>query len=157
MIFTRSSDKASDRSVWFVRAASTASLILYPAGALTLALGPDTLGTSVAGYGMILGALIAFASIAGSSLQRVVAEETKQLDEYELQLRHRTISNAYVVMTVLTLLAVLYAAIATDKGGWVPRSYDEFNGLFWGVFLYASALPTFCLAWRLDPSSEAAS
>ena len=55
---------------------------------------------------------------------------------------------------VLALCGVIYAAIASDKGGWVPTNFDEYNGLFWGVFLYAFTLPTACLAWRLDRSAE---
>ena len=154
MIFYRSNSGATDRSVRFVRSASTVALVAYPAGALTLALGPDSLANSVIGYGLILISLICVALLSGSSAQRIVAEETKQLDEFELQLRYRAIGTAYTIMSVLALCGVIYAAIASDKGGWVPTSFDEYNGLFWGVFLYAFTLPTACLAWRLDRSTE---
>lgn len=156
MIFTRMSSGASDRSVRFVRAASTLSLLAYPAGALTLALGAASVGNSVLGYGLILCSLICVALLAGTSTQRIVAEEVAQLDEYELKLRYRAMSTAYTLLTVLALCAVIYAAVASDKGAWVPNSYGDYNGLFWGVFLYGAMLPTASLAWQLDPSAELA-
>ena len=154
MIFLTSSKGGTDRSVRFIRIISSAALVTYPAGALTLALGRDSLANSVVGYGLILASLICVGLLSGSSAQRIVAEEAKQLDEFELQLRYRAMGTAYTVLSVLALLSVIYAAIATDKGGWVLTSYDEYNGLFWGVFLYTSTLPTACLAWRLDPTAE---
>ena len=154
MIFLTSSKGGTDRSVRFIRIISSAALVTYPAGALTLALGRDSLTNSVVGYGLILASLICVGLLSGSSAQRIVAEEAKQLDEFELQLRYRAMGTAYTVLSVLALLSVIYAAIATDKGGWVLTSYDEYNGLFWGVFLYTSTLPTACLAWRLDPTAE---
>jgi hypothetical protein len=106
----------------------------------------------LAGYSLILLALVAYAPLIGTSLQRIVGEETKLLDEYELRLRGRALSGSYAAFTALTLLLVIYAAIASDKGLWVPSSYDAFNGLFWGVFLYASVLPTAVLSWMVEPS-----
>jgi hypothetical protein len=105
-----------------------------------LALGPDTAATSIAGYGLILLALVSYAPLIGSSIQRIVGEEVKMLDEYELRLRGRALSLSYATFTGLALLAVLYAAIASDKGAWFPDSYEDFNGVFWGIFLYASVL-----------------
>lgn len=155
MIFYQSMSGRTERTVGSIRALSLAVLAAYPAGALTLALGPDTLPTSLAGYGLVLAALIFAAMLARSSVQRIVAEEVSQLDEYELNLRYRTMSAAYTVISVLALVAVIYAAIATDNGAWVPSSFEEYNGLFWGVFLYASVLPTACLGWMLDPAELA--
>jgi hypothetical protein len=130
-------------------------LIAYPCGALLLALGPDTLITKLVGYGLILLALCAYAPTIGTSLQRIVGEETKLLDEYELRLRGRALSASYTALCVFVLLLVLYAAIASDKGFWVPNSYEAFNGLFWGIFLYASVLPTALLSWMVEPTFAA--
>jgi hypothetical protein len=107
------------------------------------------------GYGLILLALCAYAPLIGTSLQRIVGEETKLLDEYELRLRGKALSASYTALSVLVLLLVVYAAIASDKGFWVPTSYDAFNGLFWGVFLYASVLPTALLSWMVEPTFTA--
>jgi hypothetical protein len=152
MIFYRSNQGPRDLSLHMVRTFSGVSLLSYPAGALTLALGPDTAGTSVIGYGLILLALVSYAPLIGSSIQRIVGEEVKVLDEFELRLRGRALSLSYATFTVLVLLGVMYAAIASDKGGWFPNSYEEFNGIFWGVFLYASVLPTAILSWIVDAS-----
>ena len=155
MIYMRATNGPRDRSVVTVRACTTASLLAYPCGALLLALGPDTLPTKIVGYGLILLALCAYAPLIGTSLQRIVGEETKLLDEYELRLRGGALSASYTTLSVLVLLLVIYAAIASDKGLWVPTSYDAFNGLFWGVFLYASVLPTALLSWMVEPTFTA--
>lgn len=152
MLFYRSQRGSRDLSVAMVRMASATSLLAYPAGALLLALGPDELGTSLAGYGLILLALAACVPLIGSSVQRIVAEETKMLDEYELRLRGRALGASYAAFAAMSLLLVVYAAIASDKGLWFPDGYDEYNGLFWGLFLYACVLPTALLSWMVEPS-----
>lgn len=152
MIFYRSNDGTRDLSVRIVRTCSAVSLIAYPAGALLLALGPETVSASVVGYGLIVLALFTFVPLVGSSLQRIVAEEVKALDEFELRLRGRALGLAYAAFTALALVCVMYAAVASDKGGWFPDSYEEFNGIFWGIFLYASVLPTAILSWIVDAS-----
>lgn len=90
----------------------------------------------------------------GSRLQRIVAEQSEQLDEMEMQLRHRALSWSYSVLSGGVLLLVIYGAIAADFGGWVPTTYDEWNGLFWGLFLYVTLLPTARLAWTMDPGGD---
>jgi hypothetical protein len=156
MIFYRSNQGPRELSVPMVRMFSMLSLLSYPAGALTLALGADTAATSIAGYGLILLARVSYAPLIGTSIQRIVGEELKVLDEYELRLRGRALSLSYATFTGLALLAVVYAAIASDTGGWFPDSYEAFNGVFWGIFLYASVLPTAVLSWMVEPTfSEA--
>src|SRR4028118_1199536 len=109
MLYMRAANGPRDRSVAMVRTCTAASLIAYPCGALLLALGPDTLVTRLIGYGLILVALCAYAPLIGTSLQRIVGEETKLLDEYELRLRGRALSASYTAFCVLVLLLVLYA------------------------------------------------
>lgn len=155
MLFYRSQQGSRDPSVAAVRTVSATSLVAYPAGALLLALGPDGPATSLAGYGLIVVALAACVPLIGSSVQRIVAEETKVLDEYELRLRGRALGASYAAFAALVLLLVLYAAIASDKGLWFPDSYDEYNGVFWGLFLYASVLPTALLSWMVEPTFAA--
>lgn len=152
MLYFRSRQGSRDMSVAIARLCSAASLIAYPSGALLLALGPDTLATKLSGYGLILLALIAYAPLIGTSLQRIVGEDARLLDEYELRLRGRALGGSYTAFAVLTLLLVLYAAIASDKGLWFPATYDAFNGVFWGIFLYASVLPTALLSWMVEPT-----
>jgi hypothetical protein len=152
MLYMRSQQAHRDRSVATVRICTATSLMAYPCGALLLALGPETLATKLSGYGMILVAMIAYAPLIGTSLQRVVGEDAKVLDEYQLRLRSRALSASYMTFTALALLLVVYAAIASDNGLWVPATYEAFNGLFWGVFLYASVLPTALLSWMVEPN-----
>lgn len=151
MIYYRTQKPGRDVSIATIRIATAASMIAYPAGALWLARGPDSLMTSLTGYGLILLALFAYMPLAGSSLQRIVAEDPKLLDEFELRLRGRVMSASYATFTGLILLLVIYAAIASDKNFWLPATYEQFNGLFWGMFLYASVLPTALLSWMVEP------
>lgn len=134
-----------------IRLANSVAFASYPAGALTLAW-TDSLAGSAAGFGLILLSLIAVVVVTGSSLQRIVGEKPGLLDEYELKLRARAMGSAYTALSVLALLLVIYAAIASDKGFWLPSSYDEYNGLFWGAFLYTSLLPGAFLAWQIEPA-----
>ena len=63
-------------------------------------------------------------------------------------------SLAYGGFTGMGLLGVVCSAIATDHGGWVPHACEEFNGLFWGVFLDAAVIPATALSWLVDTSFE---
>lgn len=150
MIFYRSNAQASGKSVGVgtARLLCAASLALYPAGAFVHGLGSPLFG--VTGLVLILLSVVAAAPVLGSRFQRIVAEETGRLDEFEMQLRLRATTSAYGLFSALVLSAVIYAALASDFGWWMPRTYNEFNGLFWGVFLYATLLPTTLLVWRAD-------
>lgn len=149
MLFYRSNSNGRDVGLRALRALTLGALVAYPIGALTVAWG-DSLLAAVAGYGLILMSLICVMVVMGTSVQRVVGEQPDRLDEYELKLRSRAMSTAYICLSVLALLAIIYAAIGTDKGLWVPDSYEEYNGLFWGVFLFTSMLPSASLAWQVD-------
>ena len=153
MLYYRSKDEASPISVITARIFSLASLVTYTVGALVLHQS-ISLPQSLAGYGLILAALICVAFLMRSSLRRIVGEVPTLLDEYELQLRSRAMNLSYAGFTGLSLLGVIYSAIASDHGAWVPVTYEEFNGLFWGVFLYAAVIPVAVLSWLVDSSFE---
>jgi hypothetical protein len=131
------------------RALTSATLLLYPAGALLADVGGSH-GARAAGLLLVVVALGCFAAMAGTSLQRIVGEEPRLLDEYELKLRSRAVSGAYKSFTALVLLAIIYCAIGVDHGAWLPHTYGEYSGIFWGAFLYASVLPSAFLAWQID-------
>ncbi len=158
MIYARSeaNPRGLELSSTAARAVSTAALAGYPAGALTLQFAPDALLSSAIGFGLILFALVMTALLSGSSVQRIASEQPAKLDEYELALRQRSLGFSYACFTALTLLAIFYAGVASDVGGWLPSTYAEFNGLFWGVFLYATVLPSAFLAWTMDRVEPAA-
>jgi len=157
MIFYRSTPAAGP-ALRTTRFLTSFALAAYPAGALTMAFGPDGRGGlfafEVIGLAFITLALLAATPVLQSRFQRIVADEVKQLDEFELQLRHRATTSAYGIFAGLVLTGIIYGAIAQDAGWWAPRTYEELNGLFWGAFLYASLLPTFVLVWQLKPSDE---
>ena len=62
---------------------------------------------------------------------------------------------SYVCFALITLMLIIYAAIARDFHWWMPNSYNHFNGLFWGMFLYASVIPVSALSWIVDQTFEA--
>ena len=160
MIFYRSPvSKAGGPSVATLRTLTMVSLAAYPAGAVIMAAGGDGSGGmfpfELAGLGLIALALVAAAPVLGSRLQRIVGDTTVELDEMEMQLRYKALSWGYYAFTAAVLLAIFYAGVASDTGLWLPRGFDAWNGLFWGVFLYASLLPTAFLAWTVkDPEPE---
>ena len=136
------------------RALSTTALVLYPTGALLRLVGPETLATVAAGWTMIVAAVGCAIVIAGSSLQRIVGDQESALDEYELKLRHRAIQGAYLVLTALGLAILFALQLATDIGGILSGTEATsglLGGIFWGLFLYSSVLPTAILAWQLAP------
>ena len=150
MIFYRSSKQADGKGVGIetARLLCAASLALYPAGAIVHGFGSPL--AKILGLVLILLSILAAVPLLGSRFQRVIAEEAHRLDEFEMQLRLRANNSAYGMFAGLVLSGVIYAAIASDFGWWLPSSYDEYNGLFWGVFLYATLLPTTFLVWRAD-------
>ena len=47
------------------------------------------------------------------------------------------------------LLGVIWIALGIDLGiWWVPSTDDEWNLIFWGLFIYLTTLPSAFLAWR---------
>lgn len=161
MIFYRSRTATATRggpSIYAIRRLTVVALAAYPAGALTRLLAPETsTGDTVAfllGFGLILLSLAAAAPVVGSRLQRIVGEQATELDEMEMMLRHRALSWSYGLLSAALLLMLVYSGIATDAGAWMPDSYEEWNGLFWGAFLYVILLPTARLAWTMDATEE---
>lgn len=149
MLFYRSNSGGRDIGLSAMRALTLGTLVAYPVGALTVSWGDSPLA-AVAGYGLIILSLVCVVVVMGTSVQRVVGEQPDRLDEYELKLRSRAMSSAYNCLSALVLVAIIYAAIGTDKGFWVPDTYEKYNGLFWGAFLYTSMLPSASLAWQID-------
>ena len=156
MFYYRKSQKPMHVSRWMMRGLTGFVLLAYPAGAIIQLIMPDTTPEpgltpgEIADYGLIVLALLAFAFIAPSSLQRIVGEQTKNLDEFELDMRRRANALAYQMFTMLTLVGLLYFGIASDSERldlWMPSSFDHWNAIIWAAILYAFVLPTAVLAW----------
>jgi hypothetical protein len=150
MLFYRSSGSPREVSLPAVRTLSTVSLLAYPVGSLTLALASSAAAIA-AGYGLMLLSIASYLLLIGSWVHRIVGEDARVLDEPELRLRGRALSRSYGVFTSIVLLSLLYAGLAIDLGGWVPRSFEEYNGLFFGVVLNAAVLPIAVLSWIVQP------
>lgn len=157
MIYLRTANARSTmiQSVAGLRTLVLATLAAYPAGALVRTFGPDTLAVQGAGFALIAASLLGFILLARTRLNRIVGEQLSALDEYERDMRARAMETAYHLLGLILLFGMIYLAIASDAGLWVPSGYDQWNGLFWGLFLTANLLPTAVLAFRL-PADEAA-
>lgn len=158
MIFYRSLNNpaGTSRSLAAIRRLVMIALAAYPAGALLRVLGPADKLTDIGGFALILVSLAAAGALVGSRLNRLTGEEVGQLDEYERNLRGSALETAFQLFAALTLAGVIYLAVASDADWWVPKGYEQRNGVFWGVFLYASLLPTAVLAFRLSPDEDEA-
>lgn len=158
MIFYRSlrNPAGKSRSLRSVRLLVLLTLVAYPAGALLRTFGADNLAVKAGGLLLVLASLIGLALLAGTRLNRITGEVPAQLDEYERNLRASAMETAFQIFAGFVLLGIVYIALASERGWWVPSGYDEWNGLFWGAFLYALTLPTAVLAARLHSDEEAA-
>lgn len=144
---------APDMPIHRVRQLTLLSLLAYPAGAIMMVIGEaGTAGTvlDLTGLALILAAIIAAVPVMGSHVQRIIADDPRTLDEFEMGLRQRALGHAYAIFTGLALAAIFYCGLASDFGWWLPSGYDAFNALFWGVFLNAVLLPAALLSWGDD-------
>ncbi len=171
MFFYRGKSHKTPRlSNTVLRLATAVALVGYPLGGVIQILFPDTTpepgltAGEFAGFAFMIAALLAFCVIAPSHLQRIVGEERKHLDEFEMDLRRKAYTFSYWVLSSLVVLFAIYMALSADSDGeaiitlWVPSTYDHWNALFWGTILYAVVLPTTYLAWAgpapLDDDGE---
>lgn len=151
-------------SIEMVRLLILSLYVLYPLGCLLQLLpltGPSDTWLSLAGLAMIVGALIAFAVLAGSSLQRQVQEPETELDERESAQRNRAAFQAHSVFSAVVLMGVLYMMLTTDmiEAGkivlWQPSTGSHWNAIFGGLILLSFTLPGAIIAFGKAPPTEA--
>ncbi|MBI1186687.1 MAG: hypothetical protein GC206_05050 [Alphaproteobacteria bacterium] len=138
------------------RALVIALYILYPLGCV-LRLRPfsDAFGgaADIAGLLLIAAALLVFAVLAGSSLQRQAQEPEDKLDERESAERNRAAYWSYSAFAGLVVAGATYMMIATDlvESGkatlWTPQTGDHWNAVVGGLVLLGMTLPAAVLAW----------
>lgn len=126
------------------------ALIGYPVGALLAALNaegslPAILGSLVAPICALAGLIVLM-----SRTQRITQAKEAELDEFELQLRHRAMGKAYGILTIVVLTGTFYLQMAPDWGSWMPHTEPHWRGIFWGIILYAALLPTATLVWSRE-------
>jgi hypothetical protein len=79
----------------------------------------------------------------------------RHLDERQQLVRNRAYTLAYQIVGGLFLILTLLTLIALNNGtDWLPRSLNEFNAVFWGLWLLTTTLPTAVLAWTEPDISE---
>ena len=146
-----------------LRAMFAGVYILYPLGCVLQLVSTDEsfgLAGDVAGLLMVASALLIFAVLAGSSLQRQSQELEAMLDERELAERNRAAYGAHSIFAGLVLLGVIYMMIARDLIInqklilWLPETGDHWNAIFWGLLLAALTLPGAVLAWGKGEAAD---
>ena len=150
-------------SIEMVRLLILSLYVLYPVGCLLQLVplsGAAETWLSLAGLVMIVGALIAFAVLAGSSLQRQVQEPESELDERESAERNRAAFQAHSVFSAIVLMGVLYMMLTTDMAEagkldlWRPVTGAHWNAIFGGLILLSFTLPGAVLAFRSKAADE---
>lgn len=138
--------------------------VLYPAGCI-LQLMPETLGggawAAIAGLALVVAALIIFAVLAGSSLQRQTQEPETLLDERERSERNRASYHAHAVFSAIVLAGAFYMMISTDLALngkldiWRPTLGAHWNAIFGGLILLSFTLPGAMIAFsKSAPDDE---
>jgi small-conductance mechanosensitive channel len=143
------------------RSLFVALYLLYPLGCI-LQLGPNVAGgepvVSVIGLLLVAASFLAFAVLAGSSLQRQAQEPDAKLDERELAQRNRAAYRAFSVFAGLVALGMLYMSLRFDFADrfplWAPTTPEHWNALFWGAIMLGLTLPAAFLAWEDEPPLE---
>jgi H+/gluconate symporter-like permease len=138
---------------------------LYPLGCVLQML-PESWGGSnwltIIGLVLIVTALVIFAVLAGSSLQRQTQERENLLDERERSERNRASYQAHAVFSAIVLAGVMYMMISTDLAlndklhVWRPTIGAHWNAIFGGLILLSFTLPGAILAFsrKGDPESD---
>ena len=81
--------------------------------------------------------------------RRIADDADTRLDERQLALRNAAYLDAYRVVSASAVLGTIWIAIGVDKGlWWIPRTYNEWNYVFWGLFILTTSLPAALLSWR---------
>lgn len=146
-----------------VRALLVSLYVLYPAGCILQLLPVNAEAgkwLSVIGLLLVLGALIIFAVLAGSSLQRQIQEPESELDERESAERNRAAFQAHSVFSAVVLMGVMYMMITTDLAAndklhlWRPMDGAHWNAIFGGLILLSFTLPGAFLAFRSGDEVE---
>ena len=151
-------------SIETVRQLIISVYLLYPLGCLLQLIpvaGDAGKWLAVSGLLMILGAVIAFGVLAGSSLQRQVQEPESELDERESAQRNRAAFQAHSVFSAIVLVCVFYMMITTDmtEAGkldlWRPVTGAHWNAIFGGLILLSFTLPGAIIAFGKSPPADA--
>jgi len=81
---------------------------------------------------------------------RAIADDVDtQLDERQVALRNAASLDAFRVVATSLLLGIIWVALGVDKSlWWVPKTYNEWNTVFWGAIVMTLTLPSAFLAWR---------
>ncbi len=70
-----------------------------------------------------------------------------ELDERQMQIRNLAYRNAYIGVSALIVIILLYLLLAEGFRLPVPIGYNQINPLFWTIWTIVMTLPSAILAW----------
>lgn len=111
--------------------------------------------TNAAGLPSRIATLLALAVFAGSfaylyyqtGLWQFGNAPDNDLDERQVQIRNQAYRLAYIGISTLIILALVYTMLAQDFHWYLPTGSVETNVLFWSVWFLVMTLPSAILAW----------
>ena len=71
----------------------------------------------------------------------------EQLDERQVQARNQAYRFAYIGVSGLVVLFMLYLLLADNFGLRIPHTFDQITPFFWTIWTFVMALPSAVLAW----------
>lgn len=140
------STAGSTRRVMIASAIVTVGVVTW-LGLVTLAIA----GLAYHWSGLLAVVVFGACWMAGRALIGDIAERrVDEVDEYELDQRHRARNAGYVVTMAALLVLFFYLTVLTNVAHDAdPAPLEQAPGLVFATFLLSAATPSFLLAWRL--------
>ena len=107
------------------------------------------------GWLAFVAALVAMAGFAGVCTTATRSAWWRDsLDERDTELRATAYRHGYLIITIVTLAALVYAMITAGRTSWwLPASQQDYWSLFVGLAFLACSLPPAIVAW-IEPDPE---
>lgn len=71
----------------------------------------------------------------------------EQVDERQIQIRNQAYRFAYIGLSTVVLLVIIFITLASDFQWSVPTTYEQLGPLFWVAWTFVMTLPSSILAW----------
>ncbi len=109
----------------------------------------------LAGLWPSIAGLLGLAALAGSSvylykgtgLWQFGNAPDDQLDERQMQIRNQAYRYAYMGVSALIVVSMLFLLVSEELKWRITIGYDQINLLFWTVWTIVMTLPSSILAW----------
>lgn len=131
------------------RTAVLINLLSYPVMVWLIALAPFSQPMNGIGIGLSIGLFAAtmLYLFYKTDLWIFANAPDDQLDERQNVVRNYAYRYAYILMSTLIMLLLVYLMLVVDTGGWRPNLPMPFTTFFWIISSLILSLPSIILAW----------